>query len=75
MTCLEACEKAQDFADGRLGPLMRARIRLHLLFCRDCSAFLDQTRKTARLVRNGLAAQQSTGVDPKLMAEFKKMKE
>ncbi len=74
MSCREVCEKAQDFTDGTLGPLSRAKIRLHLLMCRNCTGFMDQTQQTSRLIKSTLAHQKASSVDPVLLAELKKRK-
>jgi len=72
MSCREVCEKAQDYADGHGSNASRVKIRLHMLFCRSCTSFVDQTRQTGKLVRQSLSKNSDTEVDPKLMAEFKK---
>lgn len=72
MSCREVCEKAQDFTDGTVGPLTRAKIRLHLLMCRNCSGFVDQTRQTSTLISTSLRPRKDTKVDPDLMAAFRK---
>ncbi len=72
MSCREVCEKAQDFTDGAGSPLTRAKIRLHLLMCRNCTGFMDQTRQTSSLIRATLARKSDSSVDPDLMAEFRK---
>ncbi len=72
LSCREVCEQAQDFSDGRLGPLARARIRLHLLMCRNCTSFVDQTRQTGKLIRSTLSRQQGSKVSPELMAAFRR---
>ncbi len=72
LSCRQVCEQAQDFTDGRLGPLARARIRLHLLMCRNCTGFMDQTRQTRKLIRSTLARQQDNRVSSELMAAFRR---
>jgi len=72
MSCREVCKHAQDFGTGGGGRKLRMRIRLHLAFCRNCTAFVDQTKKTAQLVRQGLIRDKNAEVDPELMAAFRK---
>lgn len=72
MTCREVCNHTHDYVDGRVSTLTRLRIRLHVLFCRNCTSFVDQTRQTKALVRHSLKHKSEGKVDPKLMAEFKK---
>ncbi len=75
MSCQEVCEKAQDYTDGRVSNLSRVKIRLHVLFCRNCTSFVDQTRQTGELVRHSLKQKRKGPVDPELMAEFRKRNE
>ncbi len=72
MSCREVCALAQEYADGHGSNASRVKIRLHMLFCRSCTSFVDQTRQTGQLVRQSLSKNSDTLVDPKLMAEFKK---
>jgi len=74
MLCREVCKNAQDFTDGEVSSLTRARIRLHLLMCRNCAGFMDQTRQTSNLVKSALSRQKTSSVDPALLAELKKRK-
>ena len=72
LSCREVCEQAQEYTDGQLGPLARARIKLHVLMCRNCTGFLDQTRKTSRLLRAALENEQDQQVTPDLMSAFRR---
>lgn len=72
LSCHDVCNSAQEYSDGRLGRLRRLRIRLHLLACRNCRAFMDQTRQTARILRQTVARDPVPGVDPELIAAFRK---
>jgi len=72
MSCREVCEKAQDFTDGEVSSLTRAKIRLHLLMCRNCAGFMDQTRQTSILVQSALKRQKTSAVTPELLAELRK---
>ncbi len=43
---------ATDYMEGALSWRQRLAIRLHLLVCDGCRAFLQQMRRTVRLVGN-----------------------
>ena len=50
LTCREVSEKANDYLDGRLGLWPRMQVRMHLLACRYCRAFMSQMRTVIRLI-------------------------
>ncbi|GEM_PF-1787892 len=69
-TCREVCEQAHDYVDGNQSLLSRAKIGLHLLMCRNCTAFMDQVRKTRSLIRNDAQPGAEMQVSSELMAAF-----
>lgn len=71
MSCREVCEKAQDHVDGELSALSRLRIRLHVMMCRNCAGFLDQTRQTRRLIGESGRQETETRVPSELMAALR----
>ena len=70
LTCREVCENAQDFTDDTCSVWMRLRIRLHLTMCRNCTNFVDQTRKTKQMISQSLARGTQAEVSPDIMAAF-----
>jgi len=72
LSCREVCEKGQDFTQGELSSLARAKIRLHLLMCRNCAGFMDQTKQTHLLIHQSLAQKKDRTVTPELLAELRK---
>ncbi len=70
LTCREVAERAQDYTDGNSSLWMRLRIRLHLVMCRNCDHFVDQTRKTKQLISQSLARGGQAEVSSDLMAAF-----
>lgn len=50
LTCREVTERSNDYLDGRLGFWPRMEVRMHLMACRYCRAFMKQMRTTIRLV-------------------------
>jgi anti-sigma factor RsiW len=45
-TCRDLVERATDYLEGTLPPLLRARLDAHLAGCPDCRTYLDQMRRT-----------------------------
>jgi len=73
--CRDICDHAQDYADGKHSFWMRMRIRAHLAMCRNCTNFVDQTRRTKRLISQCLARDTEAKISPQLIAAFqRKMK-
>jgi len=56
LSCREVTERASDFLDRRLGFAGRLQMRLHLMICRACRAYLDQVRATIALLRTSRPA-------------------
>ncbi len=50
MTCRELTALLTDFLEGRMPLGERVRLRLHLLGCRHCRAYLRQMRQTLLLL-------------------------
>lgn len=50
ITCREIVELVTSFLEGRLSAGERRRFQEHLAGCEGCSNYLDQMRKTIRLV-------------------------
>lgn len=80
-SCKDICEDAQAYVDGDLTFWHRARVRLHLFMCRNCTAFYDQTAKTRDLLRASLLrdpAQETVPVkdpSPDLLAELRRRRD
>lgn len=51
MNCRELVESLREYLDGEAHWLRRVLIRLHLLLCSACRAYLASYRKTLRLAR------------------------
>jgi anti-sigma factor RsiW len=49
VTCRDAIALLADFLGHELGPIDRARLRVHLAGCGPCRAYLRTYRKAARL--------------------------
>ena len=48
MSCRDVTERASDFVDGTLPWPERLQIRLHLMMCRFCRAYVRQIALIAR---------------------------
>ena len=72
LTCRDVCEKAQDYVDKSTPMWTRIRIRLHMAMCRNCTNFVDQTRKTKQLISQSLNRDSQAQISPELIAAFEK---
>lgn len=50
LTCREVTEQTNDLIDGRLGFWPAMKVRMHLLACKHCRAFVRQMRAVVRLI-------------------------
>lgn len=50
LTCKELTERASDLLDDALPLHARLSLRVHLALCGMCRAYVDQLRKTRRLL-------------------------
>jgi hypothetical protein len=70
LSCREVCENAHGYVDADISVWKRLQIRLHLAMCRNCTNFIDQTRKTKVLIAKSLGRDEKAEVSPDLMAAF-----
>lgn len=50
LTCRDVSEKTNDYLDGTLGFWPRANLRMHLLLCKHCRAFVGQMQATIHFI-------------------------
>ncbi|MDP9353753.1 MAG: zf-HC2 domain-containing protein [Chloroflexota bacterium] len=50
LTCQELVDLVTDYLDEALPPSERARFEAHIADCPYCDAYLDQMRRTIRMV-------------------------
>lgn len=50
LTCREVSDRANQYLDGELGFWPAMQVRMHLMACRYCRRFMQQTRTVIRLV-------------------------
>jgi hypothetical protein len=48
LPCRDFAELSTDYLEGALAPARRLVVELHLVYCVDCDAYLDQMRATLR---------------------------
>lgn len=51
LMCRELATIASDYLDGRLGPGKRISVKVHLMMCRHCRAFVSNLRHTVVLMK------------------------
>jgi hypothetical protein len=59
---------ATDFMEGTLSWRQRQAIRLHLAVCRGCRAFMQQMRRTVRLIGGLPVTPPSPEIEARLLA-------
>jgi len=67
LRCRDVSGLATDFLEGDLGWRQRLAVRLHLLVCDGCRAFLGQMRRTVRLVASLPVPPPTAEVEAKLL--------
>jgi predicted anti-sigma-YlaC factor YlaD len=71
LSCRDMCEKAGPLVDGELKGWPLLKVRLHLLFCANCTNFVSQVRRTRELVRRSLSSDKPTAASKDLKSAFK----
>ena len=70
LSCKDVARRADAFLDAELGALDRIQIRLHLMMCRGCAAFVEQMRATHRLTAQALDAQSAPPAQPETLGRI-----
>ena len=53
ISCTEVWREISNFVDGEVEPEIRARMEHHFQNCKHCTAVLEGTRNTVRLLTDG----------------------
>ncbi len=53
ISCAEVWQEISTYMDGNVEPELKSRIEAHLPKCKHCTAVLDGTRNTVRLLADG----------------------
>ena len=69
--CRDVTDRTSDFIDGELDFVSRVKIRLHLLYCRQCRRFVRQMRATVGLLGGGIDSEPPPGAHDELVAAYK----
>jgi anti-sigma factor RsiW len=64
--CEHAIQQISNYIEGDLGADLRARIEAHVRGCNHCTAILDGTRNTLRLLADGRALELPAGFSERL---------
>jgi hypothetical protein len=68
LSCRDATELATDYIEKTLPPRSWLAMKFHLLICSMCRAYLDQLRKTTRLLGRGSLPPPPPEVEAELVA-------
>ena len=71
LSCRELSETATDYLEGTLTLRQRAGVRMHLLMCKHCRAYVDQLAKTIALLKAAQTGQDSVEPDPRVIEAFR----
>ncbi|WDR06300.1 zf-HC2 domain-containing protein [Devosia rhodophyticola] len=72
LTCKELGERASDYLDSEMNWRDRVSVRLHLMMCKHCRAYMDQLAKTVQLLRDDASTVDAGEPDPRLIALLSK---
>ena len=68
LTCKELSERATDYLESALSPTQLAGVKMHLLMCKHCRAYVDQLAKTVKLLKAAGQSASDLTPDPALLA-------
>jgi predicted anti-sigma-YlaC factor YlaD len=71
LTCKEVVELATEYLEGVLPPAGRARFEAHLAGCPGCRIYLDQLRKTTRVL--GSLREEEAGLAPRTVEALRRV--
>ena len=67
LVCRDVTELVSDYLERALPLRRRLAVRLHLLRCEACRHYIDQIRKTMRLLARGQLAAPTPEVEDRLI--------
>ncbi|MVS97413.1 anti-sigma factor family protein [Devosia marina] len=71
LSCRELSETATDYLEGTLTLRQRVGVKMHLLMCKHCRAYVDQLAKTVALLKSAQAGQDNSEPDPRVIEVFR----
>ena len=71
LTCKELSERATDYLESALSPTQLAGVKMHLLMCKHCRAYVDQLAKTVKLLKAAGESASDLSPNTALLAGFR----
>jgi|APFEC2959095171_1045051.scaffolds.fasta_scaffold09429_2 anti-sigma factor RsiW len=71
LSCREVTERASEVVDGTLPPFARLTLRLHLMICDGCRAYIEQMRGLKTMLRHRPPLQPTAGAEAAVMAALR----
>lgn len=71
LNCEELSERATDYLESALSPTQLAGVKMHLLICKHCRAYVDQLVKTIKLLKAAGESTSDLTPDRALLAGFR----
>ena len=75
LTCQDLVELVTDYLDDALAASERARFEAHIADCPYCDAYLDQMRRTIRVVRTRQERTVAPEAEAELLRRFRTWKQ
>jgi anti-sigma factor RsiW len=75
LTCADLVELVTDYVEGALSDDDRQRFEEHIVFCRACSNYYEQMRRTIELSGRLTEDDVPAGAEESLLAVFRSWKE
>ncbi len=72
LSCRDLTEHATDYMEGALPVRTRLAVRLHLILCAMCRAYLLQLRRTSALLRGRALPAPPPEVEGRIVARAKR---
>ena len=66
ISCLKVWRQISNYIDSDISPDLRARLERHFKACKHCTAILEGTANTVRLIGDGEAFELPTGFSQRL---------
>ena len=71
LSCRELSETATDYLEGTLTLRQRVGVKMHLLMCKHCRAYVDQLAKTVALLKSAQPGQDDIEPVPRVIEVFR----
>jgi anti-sigma factor RsiW len=71
LTCRQLVDVLTDYLEGVLHPRQRADVERHIVICRGCATYVDQTRATIDLLARVTGERPSDAPADELLAIFR----